>query len=297
MQPRTLRFDSFLHRLRLFLELVRFEHTIFALPFAYMGMVLAADGLPTLWQFVWVSVAMASARTLAFAVNRLVDRAYDARNPRTRNRSTVTGAISPRTVALWAAASLVIFLVSAALLNPLALKLSPIAVICLIGYSYTKRFTSLSHWVLGFTDALSVGGGWIAVRGSFFKPDDLPAWLLSVAAVFWISGFDLIYSCQDYDFDIAEGLYSWPAQHGVASALFLSSLSHVMFVIFLVLAGLVAGLGWPYYVAALAVAGMLVREHRLISPDDLSRLNVAFFNMNSYISVTLFAGTFLAAMM
>jgi len=297
MQALTHPFGWFLHRLRLFLILVRFEHTIFTLPFAYMGMVLAADGLPTLWQFVWVSVAMASARSLAFAVNRLVDRAYDARNPRTMNRPSVTGAISSRAVTLFAAAALAIFLVSAALLNSLALKLAPIAVICLIGYSYTKRFTPLSHWALGFTDALSVGGGWIGVRGSFFTPDDLPAWLLSVAAMFWLSGFDVIYGCQDYEVDIAEGLYSWAARYGIASALRISSLNHVAFVVFAILAGLAAGLGWPYFVALLAATLMLIYEHRLISPDDLSRLNVAFFTMNSYVAVTLFAGTFLAVML
>jgi len=297
MQALTHPFDWFLDRLRLFLALVRFEHTIFTLPFAYMGMVLAADGLPTLWQFIWVSVAMASARSLAFAVNRLVDRSYDARNPRTVNRPSVTGAISPRAVALFAAAALVIFVVSAALLNSLALRLSPIALICLVGYSYTKRFTPLSHWALGFTDALSVGGGWIAVRGSFFTPDDLPIWLLSVAAMFWLSGFDVIYGCQDYEVDIAEGLYSWAARYGIASALRISSLNHVVFVVFAVLAGLAAGLGWPYFVALLAAIIMLIYEHRLISPDDLSRLNVAFFTMNSYVAVTLFAGTFLAVML
>jgi 4-hydroxybenzoate polyprenyltransferase len=297
MELRALRFDSFVRRLRMFLVLVRFEHTIFTLPFAYMGMLLAADGLPTLWQFTWVSVAMASARSTAFAVNRLVDRDYDARNPRAMNRPSVTGAISPRAVTMFATASLLIFLVSAALLNSLALELSPIAVICLIGYSYTKRFTPLSHWALGFTDALSVGGGWIAVRGSFFTPDDLPVWLLSVAAMFWMSGFDVIYGCEDYDVDVAEGLYSWAARYGIASALRVSSLCHVAFVVFAVLAGLAALLGWPYYIALLAAIVMLIYEHRLISPDDLSRLNTAFFTMNAYISVTLLAGTFLAVML
>ena len=295
-RARGLKPGSIAYKLRVFFDLVRFEHTIFALPFAYIGMVLAADGLPTLWQFIWVTVAMASARTLAFAVNRLVDRAIDARNPRTMHRPSVNGGISPRTVATFAGLSLVIFLAAAALLDPLALKLTPFAVICLIGYSYTKRFTSLSHWVLGVTDAMAVGGGWIAVRGSFFTPDDLPAWLLSTAAVFWISGFDLIYACQDYEFDVAEGLYSWPAQHGIASALFVSKLGHAVFVVFLLLAGLAAGLAWPYYLAAALTAGMLVYEHRLVRPDDLSRVNMAFFNMNSYISVTLFAGTFAALM-
>ncbi len=282
------------YKARVFLDLVRFEHTIFALPFAYIGMVLAAKGLPTLWQFVWVTVAMAAARTLAFAVNRLADRAYDARNPRTMNRPTVTGAIDARSVTIYAGVALVVLLIAAALLDPLALELSPIAVLFLVGYSFTKRFTVLAHWVLGFTDALAVGGGWIAVRGSFFTPDDLPAWLLIAAVMFWIAGFDLIYACQDYDHDVAEGLHAWPARHGIASALGLSRLNHAAFLILLVLAGLAAGMAWPYYAAALIVAGMLVYEHRLVSPDDLSRVNVAFFNMNSYIALTIFAGTCLA---
>jgi 4-hydroxybenzoate polyprenyltransferase len=279
---------------RVFLDLVRFEHTIFALPFAYIGMVLAANGLPTLWQFVWVTVAMAAARTLAFAVNRLADRAYDARNPRTLRRPSVTGAITPRTRLTFAGVSLVVLLIAAALLDPLALRLAPAAVLFLVGYSFTKRFTVLAHWVLGFTDALAVGGGWIAVRGSFFAPDDAPAWLLIGAVMFWIAGFDLIYACQDVDHDVTEGLHAWPARFGIASALRLARLNHGVFIGFLVLAGLAAGLAWPYYLAAGLTAALLVYEHRLVSPNDLSRVNVAFFNVNSYIAVTLLTGTFAA---
>jgi len=279
-----------------FLDLVRFEHTVFALPFAYVGMVLAAGGLPTLWDFIWVTVAMAAARTLAFAVNRWADRAYDARNPRTMQRPTVTGAIGERAVLLYAGVALVVLLVAAALLDPLALALAPVALLFLIGYSFTKRFTVLAHWVLGFTDALAVGGGWIAVRGSFFSADDLPAWLLIGAVTFWIAGFDLIYACQDYAHDVAEGLHAWPARYGIASALRLARVNHVVFLIFLVLAGLAADLSWPYYAAAAITALLLVYEHRLVSPDDLSRLNVAFFNMNSYIAITLLAGTLAAVL-
>lgn len=293
-QARGLPPGSFIYKLRVFLDLVRFEHTIFALPFAYIGMVLAAGGLPTLWDFVWVTVAMAAARTLAFAVNRLVDRAYDARNPRTMNRPTVTGAIDARTVTLYAGVALVLLLAAAALLDPLALALSPIAVLFLVGYSFTKRFTVLAHWVLGLTDAMAVAGGWIAVRGSFFSVDDLPAWLLTAAVMFWIAGFDLIYACQDTEYDIAEGLYAWPAKYGNASALRVAQVNHVAFLALLVLAGLTAGLGWPFYIATALTALMLVYEHRLVTPDDLNKVNVAFFNMNSYIAVTLFIGTLVA---
>jgi 4-hydroxybenzoate polyprenyltransferase len=293
-RARGLQPDTLAYKVRVFLDLVRFEHTIFALPFAYIGMVLTAEGLPTLWDFVWVTVAMAAARTLAFAVNRLADRAYDARNPRTMQRPSVTGAITPRTIGAFAGLSLAVLLISAALLDPLALLLSPVAVFFLVGYSFTKRFTVLAHWVLGFTDALAVGGGWIAVRGSFFSADDLPAWLLIGAVTFWIAGFDLIYACQDYDHDVAEGLHAWPARYGIAGALFMAKLNHAAFMALLVLAGIAAELAWPYYVAAALTAIMLVYEHRLVAPDDLSRVNVAFFNMNSYIAVTLFAGTLAA---
>jgi 4-hydroxybenzoate polyprenyltransferase len=296
-QGRGLKPDTLAYKLRVFLDLVRFEHTIFALPFAYIGMVLAADGLPSLWDFIWVSVAMAAARTLAFAVNRFADRTYDARNPRTKNRPSVTGQIAPRTILTFAGVALLVLLIAAALLDPLALELAPVAVLFLVGYSFTKRFTVLAHWVLGFTDALAVGGGWIGVRGSFFAASDLPAWLLIAAVMFWIGGFDLIYACQDTDHDVAEGLHAWPARHGIASALFLAKLSHAAFMLFLVLAGLAAGLAWPYYLAALITAGMLIYEHRLVSPDDLTRVNVAFFNMNSYIAVTLFIGTFVSVIL
>lgn len=295
-RARGLKPGTFAYRLRVFLDLVRFEHTVFALPFAYIGMVLAADGLPTLWQLLWVTVAMAAGRTLAFAVGQAVDRAYDATNPRTQGRPTVTGAIDTGTVTRYAGVALVVLLVAAALLGPLALALAPVAVLFLVGYSFTKRFTVLAHWVLGFTDALAVGGGWIAVRGSFFTADDLPAWLLIGAVTFWIAGFDLIYACQDVEHDRREGLHAWPARYGVASALRLSRLNHAVFLGLLILAGLVLSLAWPYYAAALITALLLVYEHRLVSPDDLSRVNVAFFHMNSYIALTLLAGAFGAVM-
>jgi hypothetical protein len=199
---------SITEKIRLFLELIKFEHTIFALPFAYLGMVLAAGGLPTFHQFFWVTVAMASARTLAFAINRLADRRFDATNPRTAKRPSVTGALSTRTITVFAILSLAILALSAALLNPLTLLLFPGAVVFLLGYSYTKRFTSLCHWVLGFTDGLAPMGGWIAVRGSAFTAEDLPAWLLLFAVTFWISGFDLIYACQDVEHDQREATWN-----------------------------------------------------------------------------------------
>lgn len=284
-------------RLKTFLDMVRFEHTIFALPFAYIGMFLAADGLPTLWDFVWITVAMAAARTLAFAVNRMADRFYDARNPRTDQRPLVTGAMSLRDTLLYAAVALVVLLVAAALLDPLALKLFPGALLFLIGYSYTKRFTVLAHWVLGFTDGLAPIGAWVAVRGSVFTADDLPAWALLLAVTFWIGGFDLIYATQDFDFDREEGLHAWPARYGIASALRMAQANHVLTVLMLGLAGWLASLGWPYWVGLAGVAGLLAYEHSLVSPDDLSKVNVAFFNVNGIISIVISAATLVALLL
>jgi 4-hydroxybenzoate polyprenyltransferase len=293
IQPTTEN-NSLLAKFRLFLDLIKFEHTIFALPFAYLGMVLAADGLPTFHQFFWVTVAMASARTLAFAVNRLADRRFDATNPRTAKRPSVTGALSPRTITIFAALSLGLLALSAALLNPLTLILFPGAVIFLLGYSYTKRFTKYCHWVLGFTDGLAPMGGWIAVRGSAFTAEDLPAWLLMFAVTFWIAGFDVIYACQDVEHDQREGLYSWPSRTSIARALLVAKLNHLLTIVVLVALGLVAGLGWPYWIGLVITAGLLYYENSIVKPNDLSRLNIAFLNLNSYVAVTLFVGTFLA---
>jgi 4-hydroxybenzoate polyprenyltransferase len=284
-------------RLRTFLDMVRFEHTIFALPFAYIGMFLAAGGLPTLWDFAWITVAMAAARTLAFAVNRIADRHLDARNPRTANRPLVTGALSLRAALGYAAVALIVLLFAAALLDPLAVKLFPGALVFLIGYSYTKRFTVLAHWILGFTDGLAPIGAWLAVRGSVFALEDLPAWFLLFAVTFWIGGFDLIYATQDTDFDIDEDLHAWPARYGLASALRMARASHVITVILLAGAGLTAGLGWPYWVGLAAVAALLTYEHSLVSSDDLSKVNIAFFNVNGIISIVISAATLAALLL
>jgi 4-hydroxybenzoate polyprenyltransferase len=286
--------SSFVHKIKLFLALIKFEHTIFALPFAYLGMVLAANGLPSFHQFFWVTVAMASARTLAFAINRLADRRFDATNPRTAKRPSVTGEISVPLMMTFALVSLMVLALAAALLTPLALILFPGALVFLIGYSYTKRFTKFCHWVLGFTDGLAALGGWIAVTGSIFTMADLPAWLLMLAVTFWIAGFDLIYACQDVEHDQREGLHSWPSRTSIASALTVAKVNHGLTVLAFAAVGLVYPLGWPYWIGVVIVAGLLWYENSLVKPDDLSKINVAFFNMNSYIAVTIFAGTLLA---
>jgi 4-hydroxybenzoate polyprenyltransferase len=282
-------------RFHTFLDMVRFEHTVFALPFAYLGMLLAANyppvqgsfQLPTLHQFVWITVAMAGARTFAFAINRYADRYYDARNPRTSNRPIPTGRLSSGATLGYGVVALIVLIIAAWQLNDLTLKLLPGAIVLLVSYSYTKRFTWLSHWVLGATDGLAPAGAWVAVRATV----DPPAWLLWLAVTFWIAGFDLIYACQDTEFDRSEGLRSVPARFGNGVALRLAQVNHALTVLLLAAVGGVMGLGWVYWLGLAAVAGLMVYEHSLVSPTDLSRVNLAFFNINGYIAITIFAAT------
>ena len=269
---------------RHFLDAIKFEHTVFALPFAYVAVVLAAGGRPGWRVVIWVTLAMVGARTLAMSVNRLADRSLDARNPRTAGRHLPTGLLTPGQVTAAAAASSALLLLSAWMLNPLCLWLSPLAVIFLVGYSYTKRFTWLTHWILGFTDGIAAAGGWIAVRAAF----DPPVFILWFALTVWIAGFDVIYACQDVDFDRRAGLHSVPARFGVAAALRTAQICHGLTVAAFAALGWALGLGWLYWVGVLAVAGLLIYEHSLVSPEDLSRLDVAFFNVNGYIAVILF---------
>ncbi len=285
-----------LKRLRDFLELIKFEHTIFALPFAYLGMLLAANGRPTWAQFLWITIAMAAARTLGMSANRLADRWIDARNPRTANRPLVTGAITPATVWVGSATSAAVLGLAAYALGPLPFRLLPGAYLFLIGYPFTKRFTVFSHLILGMTDALAPLGAWAALRGSLLTRGDLPAWVLFAVVTLWIGGFDLIYACQDVDVDRRDGLHSFPARFSVRASLILSTLSHLLTGALLVLLGLLTGLGWPYWAGLLLVVAMLAYEHAIVRPDDLSRLDLAFFNMNGIISVTLFATTLAATL-
>lgn len=271
-----------------FFELIKFEHTIFALPFAYLGMLLAAGGWPTWRQFIWITVAMASARTVAMGFNRIADRWIDARNPRTAMRPLVTGAISMRTAWVGTAIASLVLVLAAWQLGPLPLRLLPGAFLFLLGYSFSKRFTWLTHFILGFTDGLAPIGAWAAIRGSLFTADDLPAWILLAVVTFWIGGFDLIYACQDVAHDRRDGLYSIPALFGIPTALRLSEISHVITILLLVGLGLALSLGWPYWVGLVITAILLAWEHALVRPDDLSRIDLAFFNINSYISITLF---------
>lgn len=271
--------------LRHFLDAIKFEHTVFALPFAYVAMVLAADGWPGWRVVVWVTLAMTGARTLAMSVNRLSDRLIDAANPRTAQRHLPMGLLAPWHMLLAAVASGALLALSGWMLNPLCLKLAPWAALFLIGYSYTKRFTWTSHWILGFTDGIAAAGGWIAVSGVFAPP----TFVLWFALTVWIAGFDLIYACQDVDFDRRAGLHSFPARFGIAPALHAARVCHVLTVLAFGALGWTMGLGWLYWTGVGVVAGLFVYEHSLVSSKDLSRLDVAFFNVNGYIALILFA--------
>jgi 4-hydroxybenzoate polyprenyltransferase len=271
--------------LRHLLEAIKFEHTVFALPFAYIAMVLAAGGWPGWWTVFWVTLAMAGARTCAMAANRVIDRHLDARNPRTAGRHLPRGTLKVSTLRLLALGGAALMFVAAGMLNRLCLVLAPLALVFLVGYSYTKRFTWLSHWILGFTDGIAAGGGWIAVRDQF----DPPALVLWFAVTVWIAGFDLIYACQDVEVDRAQGLHSVPARFGVAPALALARVNHALTALALAALGWMEGLGLLYWVGWAAVVALFVYEHSLVTPRDLSRLDVAFFNVNGYIAVIMLA--------
>jgi len=263
------------------LDAIKFEHTVFALPFAYIAMVLAAGGWPGGRTLGWVTAAMVGARTCAMATNRVVDRLIDARNPRTAGRHLPTGALAVWELRLFAVAGAGLMFLAAFMLNPLCLALAPLALVFLVGYSYTKRFTWTSHWILGFTDGIAAAGGWIAVRGAF----DAPAFVLWFTLTVWIAGFDVLYACQDVDVDRAQGLHSVPARFGIAAALVTARVNHLLTAAALALLGWLAGLGLLYWAGWLAVLGLLAYEHALVSPRDLSRLDLAFFNVNGYIAV------------
>lgn len=274
-------------RFFLLLDSIKFEHSIFALPFAYLGMVLAARGFPSWGQILWITVAMVGARTLAMAANRIVDAHYDALNPRTANRAIPRGLLSRREVGALATAGLATMFFAAWQLNPLCFQLAPLAVVVLVGYSWTKRFTWLSHAVLGLADGLAPAGGWIAVTGSV----DPPAILLTLAVLFWIGGFDLIYACQDVEFDRRFRLHSVPARFGVAAALWSSAVAHALTVLLLALVGVAMGLGLLFWIGLALATALLVYEHYLVKPDDLSKLGIAFFNVNGYVAVIVFVFT------
>jgi 4-hydroxybenzoate polyprenyltransferase len=270
---------------RLFASLIKLEHTIFALPFAYIGAFLAVDGVPSARALLWITVAMVAARSLAMALNRLIDAGIDARNPRTATRELPRGALRPWHVAVFAAASLAVFLVAVYQLAPLVRWLWPIPVAAFVVYPYLKRWSWTSHLALGAIDGLAPVGAWAAIA------DEIPweAWALGGAVAAWVAGFDLLYALFDVDVDRAQGLHSVPARFGEAAAFAGARLLHALTVLLIVVAGLGLAVGALYWLGAATVALLLAYEHSLVSPSDRRRLDTAFFTMNGVISVTFFA--------
>jgi 4-hydroxybenzoate polyprenyltransferase len=278
-----------MNKLRTTLDMIKFEHTVFALPFAFIGALLAGKGLPTFWQSGWIIAAMVGARSAAMTFNRIADFHYDKLNPRTSGRALPRGSLSMEFATAFTVVMSALFIFSAWQLNALCFYLSFPTLAILLLYSYTKRLTSLSHLVLGFSVGCAPLAAWLAIRGEFAWPPVL----LSAAVMFWVAGFDLIYALQDIEFDRKAKLFSLPATFGIASALRVSTLFHAATVVLLIATARLMNLGWIAYAGIGTVAGILYWEHRLVTPQDLSRINVAFFNLNGYISILLlltFAG-------
>ncbi|HLW84052.1 MAG TPA: UbiA-like polyprenyltransferase [Candidatus Sulfotelmatobacter sp.] len=273
-----------LRNLRVTLEMIKWEHSIFALPFALCGAMLAAGGLPTAHQVAWIIVAMVAARSAAMAFNRLADASIDAANPRTSARALPAGQLTPGFVAAFVVITSVVFIGAAAELNRLALWLSPVALAVLLLYSYTKRFTRWSHLVLGFALGIAPSAAWIAVRGSL----DPRILLLTAAVTFWVAGFDVLYACQDFDFDRASGLHSIPRYLGISRALWVARAFHLIMLLLLAALLLAFGLGKLAVAGVALVGALLAYEHSLVSAGDLKKLNAAFFTMNGVISVVFF---------
>jgi 4-hydroxybenzoate polyprenyltransferase len=266
--------------------MIKIEHTLFALPFAFLGAVLAARGLPSLLQILWIVVAMVGARSAAMAFNRIADRSFDARNPRTASRALPAGLLSVGFVWAFTVAAAGLLVLAAAMLNRLTLILAPVALACVLLYSFTKRWTQFSHLVLGACLSIAPTGAWIAVRGEIGSPVPL---LLSLVVLLWTAGFDVLYACQDYDFDRSEGLRSIPARVGIARALWIARVLHAAAFLSLVWLFVTTQLGPVALVGVIATAALLVYQHRLVRADDLSRLNAAFFTTNAFVSVILLA--------
>jgi 4-hydroxybenzoate polyprenyltransferase len=272
-----------------FLRLVTIEHSVFALPFAYLAALTAMtrDGGRVNWlQLLLITVAMVGARTFAMAVNRIVDRGVDARNPRTAGRELVTGQVSLRTAWIGSAVALGVFLVAAGALNSLCLTLAPVALVPLAGYPYAKRFTNWPHLVLAVAQLVGPVGAWLGVTGTLAGSG--PAWVLGIAVGLWIGGFDLIYACQDAEVDRVTGVRSVPARYGVPFALRLSIAVHVVTFGLFGWYGVLVGLGWPWWIGLALTACAFVYEHAIVRPNDLSRVNRAFFTANGFVGIALF---------
>jgi len=272
-------------RIKTVLEMIKFEHSVFALPFALTGALLAAratqHGWPTLRQVLWIVVAMVAARSAAMTMNRIADLRYDRENPRTKQRALATGALSLQFAWFFTVAAVVLFFAATWQLNPLALKLAPLAIAVLFFYSFTKRFTNWSHLFLGFALGISPAAAWIAITGGL----DLRMLILCAAVTLWVGGFDVLYACQDVDYDQKAGLFSVPKSFGIANALLIARAMHVGVIALLGWLAFSFGLPWPAWAGIAVVAALLAYEHSLVKADDLSKLDAAFFTVNGYISM------------
>jgi 4-hydroxybenzoate polyprenyltransferase len=278
-----------LEKIKIILEMIKFEHTIFALPFAFTGALLAARGVPPLSTILWITVAMAGARSAAMGFNRWADRDFDARNPRTSMRALPKGLVTPAQVILFTAVSSILLIFAAYRLNTLSFMLSPLALGIVFFYSFTKRFTFLSHAFLGVAISLAPIGAWIAVTGRI----EAPSFVLGAAVLFWLLGFDVLYALQDMDFDRKTGLHSIPQRFGIGRALWISRVSHAVTMSALFWLYALLSLGWSFLAGVIIALCLIIYEHTLVKENDLSRLNMAFFNMNGYISVTILMFTLL----
>lgn len=279
--------SSLFGKIAVFLEMIKFSHTIFALPFALSGALLAAGGLPGMTQLLWIVLAMVGARTAAMGLNRLIDAEIDARNPRTAGRAIPAGLISKGMTLAFIIGSLALLLVAAAQLNRLCLLLSPLAIFFLVLYSYCKRFTSLAHVVLGICLAVAPIGAWVAIRGTL----DAPAFILGAAVLFWVAGFDILYALQDLDFDRKAGLHSIPVLLGVDGSLWTARIFHLIMLALLLGLLTVMKLGAWFMIGIVISTALLLYEHWLLRDGDLTKLDAAFFNMNGYISVVILIST------
>jgi len=276
---------TFGQKLKTTLEMIKFEHTLFALPFAFLGAVLAANGLPNWWQVLWITIAMFGARSAAMTFNRIIDRDIDAKNPRTVKRELLSGKLSVNFAWACFIASVILFEIAAYSLNWLTFALSPVALLSILGYSYAKRFTAFAHLILGWSLAISPTAAWIAVRGTIDSPEPL---LLSLLVMMWTAGFDVLYACQDYEYDKKAGLRSIPARFGIKNSLMIARLFHFQAFIVLVLLYLITDLGWLALIGVFAVGALMIYQHTLVKPNDLSRMNAAFFTTNAFVSIILF---------
>lgn len=278
--------SRFVEKLATTLEMIKFEHTLFALPFAFLGAILAANGIPTWWQILWITVAMVGARSAAMTFNRIVDRDIDAKNPRTAKRELPTGKLSVGFAWAFLYVSVGVFVLASYMLNWLTFALSPVALLFVLGYSFAKRYTAFAHMILGVALAISPSAAWIAVRGAL--DSEVPI-LLSLFVLMWTAGFDVLYACQDFEFDRKAGLRSIPARFGIARSLWIARLFHFQAFIVLLLLYLVSGLGWIAVGGVVTVGLLLIYQHTLVKPNDLSRMNAAFFTTNAFVSVILLA--------